>query len=89
MEQFRITRLGHHGDGIAEGPLFAPLTLPDEIITGTVDGKTITDIKIVTPSDQRVKPICTHYKSCGGCQLMHAALDAPDAAGLCFPDQSE
>lgn len=75
MEQFRITRLGHHGDGIAEGPLFAPLTLPDEIITGTVDGKTITDIKIVTPSDQRVKPICTHYKSCGGCQLMHAADD--------------
>ncbi len=75
MEQFRITRLGHQGDGIADGPLFAPLTLPDEVITGTVVGKTISDVRIVTPSDQRVKPICSHFKSCGGCQLMHASDD--------------
>lgn len=75
MEQFRITRLGHQGDGIADGPLFAPLTLPDEVITGTVVGKTISNVRIVTPSDQRVKPICSHFKSCGGCQLMHASDD--------------
>lgn len=73
MEQFHITRLGHQGDGIADGPLFAPLTLPNEVVTGTVVGKTIQDVKIVTPSDQRVKPICPHFKSCGGCQLMHAS----------------
>jgi 23S rRNA (uracil1939-C5)-methyltransferase len=73
MEQFRIIRLGHQGDGIAQGPIFAPLTLPDEIVTGTLDGKTLRDIKIVAPSDHRVKPPCSHFKSCGGCQLMHAS----------------
>lgn len=73
MDQFHIKRLGHQGDGIADGPLFAPLTLPDEVVTGTIVGKTIQDVKIVTPSEKRVKPICPHFKSCGGCQLMHAS----------------
>ena len=40
-EQFTIQRLGHHGDGIAEGPVFAPRTLPGEIVSG---GKVLLDI---------------------------------------------
>src|SRR5210317_1880060 len=75
MDQYEITRLGHQGDGIAAGPIFAPLTLPGEIVTGQVNGDQLTDTKIVTPSDQRVAPICSHFKSCGGCQLMHASDD--------------
>ncbi|MVO17792.1 class I SAM-dependent RNA methyltransferase [Parasedimentitalea huanghaiensis] len=67
-----ITRLGHQGDGVAEGPLFAPRTLPGEVITGTVDGSALGDIRIETPSDHRVQAPCRHYKSCGGCQLQHA-----------------
>ncbi len=70
-----ITRLGHLGDGIAEGPLFAPRTLPDEVVTGTPQGDRLTDIRIVTPSEHRVKAPCAHYNACGGCALQHASDD--------------
>ncbi len=73
MTEYRIHRLGQHGDGIAEGPVFAPLTLPGELVTGTLVGQTLRDIRIVTPSDQRVAPPCRHFKTCGGCQLQHAS----------------
>ena len=68
-----IERLGHQGDGIALGPIYAPRTLPGEIVTGTVEGQTLTDIRIEEPSDHRVQAPCRHYKSCGGCQLQHAS----------------
>lgn len=75
MERYHIKRLGHQGDGIAEGPVFAPLTLPDEVVTGELDGSKLQDIRIETPSDHRVKAPCRHYKSCGGCSLQHASDD--------------
>lgn len=68
-----ILRLGHQGDGIAEGPVYAPRTLPGERVSGMLDGSLLTDIKVLTPSEHRVKPPCRHYKSCGGCQLQHAS----------------
>ena len=67
-----INRLGHQGDGIADGPLFAPRTLPGEVVSGVAEGTQLTDIRIETPSDHRVAAPCRHYKSCGGCQLQHA-----------------
>ncbi|SEK73913.1 23S rRNA m(5)U-1939 methyltransferase [Roseovarius nanhaiticus] len=67
-----IERLGHQGDGIAAGPVFAPMTLPGERVTGVLDGQRLTDIRIETPSDRRVAPPCRHFKACGGCQLQHA-----------------
>ena len=73
MTEHHIIRLGHHGDGIADGPLFAPITLPGEVVTGTVDGQTLRDVRIVTPSGDRVAAPCRHFKSCGGCQLQHAS----------------
>ncbi|CAD0184511.1 23S rRNA (uracil(1939)-C(5))-methyltransferase RlmD [Ruegeria sp. THAF57] len=72
-QTFTITRLGHQGDGIAEGPVFAPRTLPGEAVSGTVVGQLLTDVRVETPSDQRVKAPCRHYKACGGCQLQHAS----------------
>jgi len=70
-----IERLGHQGDGIAPGPLFAPRTLPGETISAVVDGQSLTDIRIETPSEHRVQAPCRHYKSCGGCQLQHVSDD--------------
>ncbi|WP_170411078.1 class I SAM-dependent RNA methyltransferase [Ruegeria arenilitoris] len=74
-QHFTINRLGHQGDGIANGPVYAPRTLPGEVVSGTLVGQLLTDIRVETPSDQRVKPPCRHYKACGGCQLQHAADD--------------
>ena len=68
-----IQRLGHQGDGIAEGPVYASRTLPGEVIDGEISGDRIAAPKIITPSPDRVAPPCRHYKSCGGCALQHAS----------------
>ena len=68
-----VLRLGHLGDGIADGPVFAPLCLPGEEIDGDIDQGRIYAPKIVTPSPDRVKPICSHFKACGGCALQHGS----------------
>jgi 23S rRNA (uracil1939-C5)-methyltransferase len=67
-----VERLGHHGDGIAAGPVFVPRTLPGEVVEGEVEGGRMTQPKIVTPSSDRVAAPCPHYRSCGGCELQHA-----------------
>lgn len=73
MTTYHIERLGLQGDGIASGPVFAQRTLPGETVSGTLDGQNLTDIRIETPSENRVKPPCPHYRGCGGCQLQHAS----------------
>ncbi|WP_372603828.1 class I SAM-dependent RNA methyltransferase [Actibacterium sp.] len=68
-----IQRLGHLGDGVAEGPVFVPLTLPGEEIDGEITGDRIAQPKIISPSPDRVRAPCPHYKTCGGCLLQHAS----------------
>ncbi|MEY3960262.1 MAG: hypothetical protein RIR14_916 [Pseudomonadota bacterium] len=76
-----IDRLGHHGDGIAmagEGagklvPVYAPGCLPGEEVEGDLVKDTLTNIRILTPSPNRVKPPCSHARSCGGCLMQHAS----------------
>ena len=66
-----IKRLGHQGNGIADGPagdIYLPHTLPGEVVEILGEGT-----RIVTPSPDRVKPPCMHFKSCGGCALQHAS----------------
>lgn len=72
-QDYTILRLGHQGDGIADGPVYAPRTLPGEVVSGTLVGTLLNDIRVNTPSDDRVKAPCRHYKACGGCQLQHAS----------------
>lgn len=73
---FTIERLGHLGDGVAQGPdgpVFATGVLPGEVVEGTLDGQRLTQVRIVTPSPLRVKPPCAHARTCGGCLLQHAS----------------
>ncbi len=71
--EFTIDRLGHLGDGIAPGPVYAAQTLPGEVIEGELDGTRIARPSIVTPSPDRVRPSCPHFRTCGGCALQHAS----------------
>ena len=68
-----IERLGHLGDGIAPGPVFVPMALPGETVEGDVENGRMAAPKIVSPSQERVRPVCPHYRACGGCVLMHAS----------------
>ena len=68
-----VERLGHLGDGVAAGPVFVPGALPGEVVEGEVSDGRMAEPKIVTPSPDRVKAPCPHYRACGGCSLMHAS----------------
>ncbi|MGN7868898.1 class I SAM-dependent RNA methyltransferase [Paracoccus sp. 22332] len=76
MSLWQVERLGRRGDGVAAGDAgraLAPLTLPGERIEGEAQDGRIAAPRIVTPSADRVRPICAHYRACGGCSLMHAS----------------
>lgn len=71
-----VERLGHLGDGIAQGPsgpVFVTGILPGEEVEGDLHGDRLTAPRIVTPSAQRVRPPCAHAKTCGGCLMQHAS----------------
>ena len=71
-----IERLGHRGDGIAQGPdgqVFVPQTLPGEVVEGDVAGDQLLNTRILTPSANRIRPPCSHARTCGGCLMQHAA----------------
>lgn len=76
MQDVTIKRLGHQADGIADGPdgdIYVPFTLPGEVVSGVLSGDRLNDTRILTPSPDRVKPPCMHFKTCGGCALQHAS----------------
>lgn len=76
MIRVRVDRLGHRGDGLAEGPrgtLYIPRALPGEMVEGEVAGDRLEAVRIVTPAPDRVKPPCPHARTCGGCAMQHAA----------------
>lgn len=78
MSIWRIERLGRRGDGVAVGDqarALAPLTLPGEVIEGEAAEGRIAAPRILTASADRIKPVCGHYRACGGCSLMHASED--------------
>ncbi|MFH5773065.1 class I SAM-dependent RNA methyltransferase [Paracoccus sp. NGMCC 1.201697] len=76
MTTWKIERLGRKGDGVAlteDARALAALTLPGEVIEGEdIDGR-IAAPRILSPSADRVRPACAHYRACGGCSLMHGS----------------
>lgn len=74
VTRLTIERLGHRGDGIGgDPPVFVRRALPGEEVEGEVSDARMAAPRILTPSPERVRPPCRHYKSCGGCDLMHAS----------------
>jgi 23S rRNA (uracil1939-C5)-methyltransferase len=76
-ERLAVVRLGHRGDGIADGPagpLYVPQTLPGETVEvesvpGHPDRRRLLNVE--QPSAQRIAPICPHFGVCGGCAVQH------------------
>lgn len=70
-----IGRLGHLGDGVAEGPegpVLVAGALPDEEVEGVVAAGRMASPAILAASPARVDPPCPHAAACGGCSLQHA-----------------
>jgi 23S rRNA (uracil1939-C5)-methyltransferase len=76
-ERLTIARMGHRGDGIADtpdGPLYVSCTLPGESVDvepwpGHPDRRHL--LRVETPSQERIAPICPHFGICGGCAFQH------------------
>jgi 23S rRNA (uracil1939-C5)-methyltransferase len=76
-ERLLIDRLGHRGDGIADGAsgaIYVPGALPGERVeveevAGHPDRRRL--LHIDTPSMERIAPICPHFGVCGGCAVQH------------------
>lgn len=88
-QQFPLTikKIGINGEGIGyfkRKIVFVEGALPGEVVTVEaieVQEKIIIGriCKIRKRSVIRQKPLCTHYKKCGGCQLQHAKYGAQQA----------
>jgi len=75
VERLTIARMGHRGDGIADGPIgpiYVPGTLPGETVEvesfpGHPDRRLL--LQVERPSGERIAPICPHFGPCGGCAV--------------------
>ncbi len=68
-----IEAVGAQGDGVAAGPVYAPLTLPGERVAARRQGERAELDAVLAPSPDRVAPPCPHFGACGGCALQHWA----------------
>lgn len=79
-----ITGLGHSGEGVGryqDFTVFVPSALPGETVRAKVNEvkKSYAKAKlekVLTPSTDRVTPVCGVYDQCGGCQLQHLSYEA-------------
>jgi 23S rRNA (uracil1939-C5)-methyltransferase len=87
--RLQIEKMVYGGAGVAhptqsDSPgeaVLVPFTLPGEVVEirvaeskgGTAEASLL---KVLTPSESRVQPGCTHFGECGGCQYQHASYSA-------------
>ena len=74
-----VERMDHNGAGIAyqkNKPVFIDGALPGEqVVIQLTESKSKFSraklIKLLKPSELRLKPFCKHFNQCGGCHLQH------------------
>ena len=70
--------MGAKGDGVARRDgraVHIPYVLPGETIIATVDGERGELNDVITPSPDRIAPLCPWFGTCGGCALQHWAAE--------------
>jgi 23S rRNA (uracil1939-C5)-methyltransferase len=75
-ETLQIERIGGQGDGVGlgpSGPVFVPLSLPGETVSGQIIDGRMERPDILTNSPERIVPLSPHFGECGGCSLQHWA----------------
>ncbi len=73
-ERLTIDCVGHQGDGIAVSKgeqVYIPYTLPGETVIIALRGDRGSLRENVSPSPERIAPICQYFGVCGGCALQH------------------
>jgi 23S rRNA (uracil1939-C5)-methyltransferase len=76
VAEVEIARLGSGGDGVAEGPggpIYVPFTLAGERVVITLEPGSDRGalLDVLTPSPDRIAPVCPYFGDCGGCALQH------------------
>ncbi len=79
-----ISNLGHDGEGVGQldgMTVFVPGALPGErvqvqMIKVKSSYCVAKLVKVITPSSDRINPMCAVYSRCGGCQLQHGTYAA-------------
>lgn len=82
--EVKIHDVAFGGDGVGRLPdgrvVFVPRTLAGETVRLRIGrerkGFSEADlVEVLTPSPHRVKPPCTYFGNCGGCQYQHASYE--------------
>src|SRR5271156_1600206 len=74
--------LAHQNEGEDVGSaVFVPFTLPGELVEARLLEQKDTFgeaslVQVLTVSEDRVPPLCTHFEHCGGCHYQQAAYSA-------------
>jgi len=79
----RIEDIGSEGNAIAridDMVLFVPGMIPGDVVDVRVTKKKKrymegVALDIVTPSPERIQPLCSHFGVCGGCRWQHLPYD--------------
>jgi len=78
--------LAHVVQGLGRRAVFVPRSAPGDVLEADVDftrkparGRVL---RVLQPSSMRVPPPCPFVDRCGGCDLMHLALEAQQQAHL-------